>query len=571
MAEIAAHFVSIVPSARGFGPALNKQIDSQAGAAGKQGGRKFGGAFFAGSKKAMVGFGAVLGAASLVGFAKDSIAAASDLEESINAVRVSYGKAGSDILKLGENSATAFGLSRAEFNGFAVQFQSFSKTIAGVDGDVSKTFNSIIGRATDFASVMNLEVGQAAELFQSGLAGETEPLRKYGIDLSAAAVEAYALKEGIAANKGELTEAMKVQARYGLLMQQTSKVQGDFANTSGGLANQQRILKANLEQVRADLGAALVPLFARASAVLNEQLVPAFTRFIGFLAANPNIIKGFAIALGLLAAAFTASFVAANLIPVAIAGLVAALIFAYGKSETFRKIVNAVFTGVKTVVVAAIKLIVATIKAGIATALAIFRGIRAVVGFVSGALGSARSTVSSAMSAIASTIRSRLNDAISFFRALPGRIRGALSGAGSALVGIGRNIVQGLISGIRGMGGAIKDALVGLLPGPLKKFAGKLGIASPSKLFAYYGEMTGLGFAVGVEGTQRRVDSAVDGLVGLPSQSRSASRSVATAGAGAGAAPGGRGVTQNNYFNAPMDERLFADAVGDRLAFMGAG
>ena len=65
---------------------------------------------------------------------------------------------------------------------------------------------------------MNLDVNQAAELFQSGLAGETEPLRKFGIDLSAAAVEASAYANGIAKAGKPLTEQQKVQARYALLM-----------------------------------------------------------------------------------------------------------------------------------------------------------------------------------------------------------------------------------------------------------------------------------------------------------------------------------------------------------------
>jgi len=276
MAEVGSAWVTLVPTAKGFGPAVSRQIGDDIGrvgdAQGKKMGGRMGGALGATLGKVGGPLIAAFGAAAAVGFAKDSIKSASDLSESINAVRVSYGKAGEDILKIGKTAATGFGLSKSEFNGFAVQFQSFSKTIAGADGDVSKTFSSILGRATDFASVMNLDVKEAATLFQSGLAGETEPLRKFGIDLSAAAVEAFAYSEGIASSGAELTEAQKVQARYGLLMKQTSKTQGDFKNTSGGLANQQRILTAQWKDFKSTLGAGLLPVVTKVFVGLNKGI-----------------------------------------------------------------------------------------------------------------------------------------------------------------------------------------------------------------------------------------------------------------------------------------------------------
>lgn len=279
MAEVAGPaWVTVAPSAKGFGPTLNKQISGPLDKAGKDGSKRFGDSFGRGMKS-VFGAAGILGVGAATAIFKGSIDEASDLSESVNAVQVSYGNASKGILALGKNSAAAFGLSKSELNGFAVQFQSFSKTIAGSNGDVGKSFESIIGRATDFASVMNLEVGQAAELFQSGLAGETEPLRKYGIDLSAAAVEAFALSEGIVKNKKDLTEAAKVQARYGLLMKQTSKTQGDFKNTSGGLANQQRILQARMADLRAELGAEFIPIATKAVTLFNNKGIPALRDF----------------------------------------------------------------------------------------------------------------------------------------------------------------------------------------------------------------------------------------------------------------------------------------------------
>lgn len=198
---------------------------------------------------------------------------ASDLSESINAVDVTFGDAAAGVLKLGENAAKAVGLSRSEFNGLAVQFSSFVSTVAGEGGDVVARMDELTKRTADFASVMNLDVPEAARIFQSALAGETEPIKKFGIDLSAASVAAYAVANGISSSAASMTEAEKVQARYGLLMESTAKTAGDFANTSDGLANRQRILKAEMKNLADGIGTGLLPMM--------ETIVGAGSKVVG--------------------------------------------------------------------------------------------------------------------------------------------------------------------------------------------------------------------------------------------------------------------------------------------------
>jgi len=196
----------------------------------------------------------------IINFGKGAVSAASDLAESANAVAVTFGEAGDQILKLGENAAEAVGLSAKDFNGFAVQFAGFTRQLTTADKDIVDVTDELTVRIADFASVMNLDVPDAAQKFQSALAGSTEPMRAFGIDVSAAAVQTYALENGITDNAAAMTEAEKVQARYGLIMEQTAQMSGDFANTSDGLANSQRILAAEMENAKATIGEALVPV-----------------------------------------------------------------------------------------------------------------------------------------------------------------------------------------------------------------------------------------------------------------------------------------------------------------------
>lgn len=251
-------------------------VDGESGNAGKRAG--------AGFKAGFVGLvGTAIGALGIGTFLKGAVAEASGLGESINAVNVVFGEASAGVQQLGKESAKSLGLSNLEFNNLAVRFSSFADTIAGPGGDVTGTLKSMTGRASDFASVMNLDVAQAAELFQSGLAGETEPLRAFGIDMSAAAVEAFALKEGIATSAGSMTEAQKVQARYGLLMSQTAKTQGDFANTSGSLANQTRILASSWSNTQAALGTLFLPVLERVVGFIVANVLPSVDKLVASL------------------------------------------------------------------------------------------------------------------------------------------------------------------------------------------------------------------------------------------------------------------------------------------------
>jgi len=227
-----------------------------------------------------VALGAALSVRAVTNFAKASIGAASDLEESLNALSVSYGDASEGIAKLGEDAATRLGVTQSAFNQAAVRFSAFADRVVGDGGDVEGFVDDITTRAADFASVFNIDVAEALQVFQSGLAGEAEPLKRFGINLLQSEVQAFALQEGLIGVGEQMTEDIKTQARYGLLMQETAQTQGDFANTSDGLANSQRILSANFEQMQATVGGALLPAFAALSAGLLpvvEQLGPVLT------------------------------------------------------------------------------------------------------------------------------------------------------------------------------------------------------------------------------------------------------------------------------------------------------
>ena len=202
-----------------------------------------------------------------------SVKVASDLSESINAVNVAFGSSAKGILDFGKTAATTLGVSSLDFNNAAVRFSAFADRIVGKGGDASGFVADISTRAADFASVFNIEVAEALGVFQSGLAGEAEPLKRFGINLLDSEVKAFAMANGIGEVGRQLTETEKVQARYGLLMEATAKTQGDFANTSSGLANASRILRAQIVGLQGDIGDALLPAIEQLMPVVQELTI----------------------------------------------------------------------------------------------------------------------------------------------------------------------------------------------------------------------------------------------------------------------------------------------------------
>lgn len=280
MSNVGYATLTIIPSAKGFQSALGKETGGAMKRSGAAGGAAFGGAMIGGLKPMVGALAGIFAAQKITGFFSSAISEASGLGESVNALNVVYGEHSAGIQALGKGAAQTLGLSNLEFNNLAVRFSSFSKTIAGEGGNVVGTLEDLTGRASDFASVMNLEVSDAAQLFQSGLAGESEPLRAFGIDLSAASVEAYAYANGIASAGEELTESQKVQARYGALMEQTAQTAGDFANTQDSLANVQRRLSSSWADMKAKLGEAFLPVLEKAFGFVNSSVLPGIERMV---------------------------------------------------------------------------------------------------------------------------------------------------------------------------------------------------------------------------------------------------------------------------------------------------
>jgi len=210
-----------------------------------------------------VGLGATAAGIVVGKFAMDSIGAASDLAESQNKVSVVFGKSAGAVRDFGEDAAGSLGMSENAAISAAATFGQFFDE-AGLSGDAAADMSmDLVALASDLASFNNIDPSTALQKLRSGLAGEAEPLRVLGVFLSEAEVKAKAMELGLVGAHGELSQGAKIQARYALIMEQTTKAQGDFERTSDGLANKQRILSAGVVDLQAKIGQQLTPALSQ--------------------------------------------------------------------------------------------------------------------------------------------------------------------------------------------------------------------------------------------------------------------------------------------------------------------
>lgn len=230
---------------------------------------------------ALAGIGAaaaVAGTALAVDFAGKAISSASDMNETLSKTSVIFGKNSSALVKWSATAAAAMGQSQQQALDAASTFATFGKS-AGLSGKSLVKFaeqNSQL--ASDMASFFNTSPEQAIEAIGAAFRGEAEPMRAYGVLLDDASMRQQALKMHlIKTTKQALTPQQKVLAAQALIMKQTTAAQGDFARTSGGLANQQRILAAGWSNMTAKIGAYFLPIALKVVSFLNANLIPTVT------------------------------------------------------------------------------------------------------------------------------------------------------------------------------------------------------------------------------------------------------------------------------------------------------
>ena len=180
-----------------------------------------------------------------------SVQIASDLAEVQNRVDTVFGTVAEQVNDNAKNAISTLGMSELTYKQTASTFQAMIQSLGVTDGAVAastkkleslgNTYAGTASKATDMSIVLTNLAGDMASFYDvdqqtmaqalaSGvLTGQTRVLRQYGIDLTQATVQEWAMKQGLDANMQSMTQAQKTMLRYQYVLARTGAAQGDFS------------------------------------------------------------------------------------------------------------------------------------------------------------------------------------------------------------------------------------------------------------------------------------------------------------------------------------------------------
>lgn len=223
------------------------------------------------AKAALVTAGAA-GIGAVVLGAKSAITAASNLGEQINKVSVVFRGSEREVLAWSKTTAQGLGISSRAALEAAGTFGNMLVPMGFARDRAAEMSTTMVDLAADMASFNNADPTEVLDALRSGLAGETEPLRRFGIFLNDARLKQEAMNMGLYDGKGALDASAKAAATYAIILKDTKDAQGDFGKTSGSLANQTGILKAQVEDLSAKAGKVLLPAVVALMTKFNELI-----------------------------------------------------------------------------------------------------------------------------------------------------------------------------------------------------------------------------------------------------------------------------------------------------------
>jgi hypothetical protein len=309
------------------------------------------GKFSAGLDRATVAAGAVLGGIGAV--AKEAFDAASALQQSTGAIDSVFGDWALDIEQAAQGAAQSVGLATSAYENSAALI---GAQLNGMGFEMHESVSAtqdLIAVGADLAATFGGTTEEAVAAMSSALKGERDPIERYGIALSQAAVDAKVAALGLDTSTDAAKRNANAQATLALIAEQSAGAQGAFAREADTAAGQTQRASAEFENAKAALGDVLLPIVAQAATKLSElarwfvankdTIIPVVAVVgglaLGIIALNAAM-RAYSVVQGIVNAVINASPLM-RLVMI-ITGIVAIVIVMYNKFDWFRDLMDGI-------------------------------------------------------------------------------------------------------------------------------------------------------------------------------------------------------------------------------------
>lgn len=202
--------------------------------------------------------------------------------ENINLADTSLGQYAATAHEYADAVQAALGINSGEFLKNQGTFMTMAQGMGVAANNAYTMSKGLTQLSYDLASFFNISNDEAFEKVRSGLAGEIEPLRALGYDLTTARLQQEAYNMGLNEQVSNMTQAEKAMLRYKAIMSQVSWAHGDLAKTAASPANQIRILKSQMQTAAQAIGNVFLPML--------QAIIPVAVAVVKAVATLANLL-----------------------------------------------------------------------------------------------------------------------------------------------------------------------------------------------------------------------------------------------------------------------------------------
>ena len=221
-----------------------------------------------------IGFGSLQqGINTVTNWFKEGFTQASDFVENFNLFNVSMAGSTEEAMKYQNLLNNSMKVNMSE----SMRYQGFFKNLAnslGITNDASDLLSKNLTNLTyDLSSLYNVDFSTMYSKLQSGIVGQTKPLRSVGIDVTQQTLQPLLYEMGINKYVTELTQAEKVLLRYISIIKQSTSAHGDFARTIETPANQIRIFNDQIKELQRWFGTMFIGTIGQVLPYINAFVI----------------------------------------------------------------------------------------------------------------------------------------------------------------------------------------------------------------------------------------------------------------------------------------------------------
>ena len=209
----------------------------------------------------------------LFGSIGKAIDISSSLTEVENVVNVTFGKYRDLLDDFTETSLQQYGIGELDAKKFASRYQSMGVAMGFTQEEMAKMSVELTKLTGDYASFYDAALGDVHEDMLAIFTGQTRPLRAFGLDLTQATLQEWALSEGMQVNIQDMTQMEKTMLRYQYVMANSEPVMGDFLRTCDSWHNMMTVLNGTLKQFGATVGNVAINFLKPLVAWFNNAIV----------------------------------------------------------------------------------------------------------------------------------------------------------------------------------------------------------------------------------------------------------------------------------------------------------